>query len=118
MRDHLLAQNAVSKTEYTGPACWGDGGLKCPVGALLKEEVYSTELEGVLINDLLKEEPENWTQSETAMFEALRKSVPELNEQNMKIIAICQEIHDQKRPSDWPRVLKMVSETLFEEKLL
>lgn len=49
---HLLAQNARSLADYNltqGCAYRGENGLKCAIGALIKDEFYLPKLEGLMV---------------------------------------------------------------------
>jgi len=76
-------------------------GLSCAVGILIKEDMYSPEIEGNAIDD-------NFVQ------EAITSSHPDwdMNTKSIIMLQILQKIHDSSGPSTWNKYLQAV-EVLF-----
>lgn len=110
VKAHLLKQNMRSfigcDCQYRGP-----DGLKCAVGALIKDEHYDPEFEGSGVLSL-------------AVLTALQKSgvlEPEYDirrelswptpEKDERIALLCdlQDIHDVHEPPRWPGLLEEIA---------
>ena len=89
---HLLLQNERSVTFSSGCRYRGEDGLKCAIGCLIKDEVYSSDLEG------------NGVQSPDVVA-ALVDSGVKVTPETYELMSRLQEIHDESQPSEWPRLL-------------
>jgi hypothetical protein len=98
---HLLTQNKKSTfpRKYKGPlgdsyyedvcAYRGDNGLKCAVGALIKDECYNSGIETKRVNSDL-------------VLQALECSLEnKLEDEDLKLLTELQYIHDAQDPKDW-----------------
>lgn len=96
---HLRAQG--------GPAIGGGGvcmyrtmdGRKCPVGALIPDDLYRPEMEGRDVTSLSKSSRNDWMDRELGDF--FREHLPMLKE--------VQYIHDAFFPEDWERGFQNVA---------
>lgn len=91
---HLLTQGRKS-VDGNGSLCRyrGCGGLKCAIGVLIPDELYSPELEG----------NPAWSTAvcrAAGLYEGVRH------------LAQClQDVHDEREPDEWRRGLLCVAET-------
>jgi hypothetical protein len=82
-------------------------GLSCAVGILIKEDMYSPEIEGNSIDD-------NFVQ------EAITSSHPDwdMNTKSIIMLQVLQRIHDNSEPSTWNKYLQAVEVLFFTEESL
>lgn len=97
---HLLTQNA--KSLFVDPedgsevcAYRGVDGLKCAVGALIPDELYSPAMENVTVNGLLD-----------LRFEALHEHI-----QHVDLLCDLQSIHDVAEVFEWPCALRSLAKS-------
>ena len=95
---HLLTQNKKSMDSTGGAmrreicAYRGEGGLKCAVGCLIPDELYTPNMEGVDALWIATDHPE-------------LKVVPAFDEAYRALLGDLQTVHDCNPPELWPRVL-------------
>lgn len=98
VKAHLLTQNAkaIHVREDGDEACMyrGPNGTKCAVGCLIKDEFYSTSLEGL---------PASYSEVQ----DALKKSgvTPKALGSGPALITYLQYIHDNHPVEEWPERL-------------
>lgn len=105
VRDHLLKQMKKSKTQ--GPAVTmclyrSPKGLACAVGCLIPDSIYSEDMEGQDIEDLLAEG--SWFGDQ---LDHLRPHV--------ELLMDLQEVHDTNYPSSWKKKLDAVAQKYWLE---
>lgn len=96
---HLLKQGKRAERDYDtiqkGCAYRGQENTKCAVGCLIKDEFYSTKLEGKRVGS-------------DGVVEAIEKSLGyKLNDSDIIFLASLQVIHDTKQPEYWKNSLEM-----------
>jgi len=93
---HLLRQNARSESAttclYRGP-----NGLKCAVGCLIDDAVYSPEIEGFAVKDV------------ACIKSALRKSGVPTGRKAMDLLVNLQVLHDRFQPVLWREELAKIA---------
>lgn len=95
VRDHLLAQGKPATIKGVC-AYRGDDGLKCAVGCLIPDELYSRDLEGQSVQS-------------TDVFKVLtRAGVVESTEQ-ASLLTRLQYVHDVYEPEEWASRLRTVA---------
>jgi hypothetical protein len=102
---HLLTQNKKSihpKSSGNIGTCLyrGPDGLKCAVGAMIPDELYSPTFEGLTISDLAAlDSSENTTTRNRAikLMEYFRKE-----HISIALLRSLQSVHDRYSPVDWP----------------
>lgn len=92
---HLLTQKAVSKDEE-GCVYRGENGLKCAIGVLIPDDVYTSSLEGNTILSVRNLYPEIIEKSGLATV-------------NMYLLDALQTTHDAWDVRSWKVVLKKVA---------
>lgn len=94
VKRHLLKQGARSQDTQEHCLYRGPRGLKCAIGALIKDEFYNPALEDKSAN-----QPE--------VLDALRRSFGLHPSQLMDVFFLSdlQEIHDRVNPSEWKDAL-------------
>lgn len=94
---HLLTQNKKSERPVSAQCLYrGPFDLKCAIGALIKDEVYSHDLEGHRANIF-------------TVRKALKRSgvpVDVESEEDAKFLTDLQDIHDLWEVTMWPRMLR------------
>lgn len=96
VKTHLLTQKRRSVDPEDEYMCLyrGPGGLKCAVGALIKDEEYDPSMEGFPVMD-----PRVKLAVENSLGE-------KLTEENMELLQSLQALHDQYLPFRWPILLE------------
>jgi hypothetical protein len=89
---HLLKQNEQSMTKTNPGLCAyrGAKGLKCAVGCLIPDDMYSSTFEGLGVKDLPPD---------------VRKSCGIMNAGTLQLVDDLQEIHDCSSGRHWPAEL-------------
>lgn len=118
VKAHLLKQNMRSiigcDCQYRGP-----NGLKCAVGALIKDEHYHVNLEGncVLSLEVLTAlqksgvlEPEYDIRRELSWYTTER-------DERVALLCDLQNMHDDREPADWPEKLEAIAKRFAIEAL-
>ena len=106
IRDHLTKQRKVSIVEGLGCAYRGADGTMCAVGCLIKDEHYSTVVEGAAVvsqwrDDKLPEDDDK-NKSIFALKDALTKSLGRVPTAiDMKAMKLWQEYHDGHYFEHW-----------------
>lgn len=93
VKTHLLSQNAKSEDKDTHSCKYrGPGSLKCAVGVLIPNEMYSEMMEGFGVNALVSEFP----------------SLPAMFKENVVLLRALQRVHDGYQPAQWRDMLEGV----------
>lgn len=100
---HLLKQNESSVDEGGG-CLYRSGDLKCAVGVLIPDELYSSDIEGISVGKLYG----------GAYFISARKKVTDwlfttFSENQIKFLTELQDIHDDGLPSEWRELLERLA---------
>lgn len=102
VRDHLLKQNAKSQFE-TENGCFyrGPNGMKCAIGALIKDEFY-------------KEEFNRYSVTAPPVLEMLKNSLnlsigEEFSNQDINFMRELQHVHDCYPVKEWQHQLQIVA---------
>lgn len=107
VKNHLLLQGKRSTMfagpGYTGYMCryrstQGTETLMCAVGCLIKDEHYSTDLEGLLV-------------IEAIVLDALAASGIILDPVTLELLQDLQRLHDNNNPDAWTDELKVIAKT-------
>lgn len=101
---HLLTQGKKSDDKAMG-CRYRHHGLKCAVGALIKDKFYGFDLEGIPLS-LLGENDAN------PVWEACVLSGVKNNSKNEFLLVECQRIHDSLDPIQWEADLRDLAEKL------
>ena len=88
VKTHLLAQNLKSVDADGACVYRGAYGMMCAVGCLIKDEFYSSKIEG------------NAASSAKVHF-ALTQSIGDFSDNADIMLSNLQGIHDEKQPEDW-----------------
>jgi len=100
MVQHLRKQGQKSRNNGCGTCLYrGPDGLKCAIGALIPDELYSKEMEGYTIDRLLINERDR--------FPELSKLFEGIDEQ---LLSDMQDIHDFNEPDQWEYNFKLIAE--------
>jgi hypothetical protein len=100
MVQHLRKQRQKSRNSGCGTCLYrGPDGLKCAVGVLIPDELYSKEMEGQAIDRLLI--------SERNTFPELSKLFDGVNE---LLLDGMQDIHDFHEPDRWESHFKSIAD--------
>ena len=119
---HLLIQKEKSEDfsridQYGKPECRyrNADGLKCAVGCLIPDELYTSIIEGAGVHVLwyYKQNPdlliEHKQESVKALLKILEDQLGELTERNVNLLTRLQGIHDEMKESEWRNELKWVA---------
>ena len=100
---HLLAQGvrSIRKSKMYMCAYRGEGGLRCAVGCLIKDEFYHEDLEGRAMLPDKKEDDH-----QMLLEEALIKSGIDLNSTMTHMLGDLQSLHDTVKPEVWKQRLQ------------
>ena len=105
VRDHLLKQGArsVSVNGYGGCEYRSDDGLKCAVGCLIPDEMYSTRLEGrgVRSEEVIR------VLKNAGVLDGIVYSGR--GDERLNMLDELQNIHDRKTPDVWAEHLNSVA---------
>jgi hypothetical protein len=95
---HLLRQGQKSKKADSNACLYrGPEGLKCAVGILIPDTLYSEKLEDRMVTD-------------SRVWEALEKAGI-VRSRDMEALLVClQVVHDSYRPVNWRAELREVAE--------
>lgn len=101
VKSHLLTQKEKSqaeKVEGDPPMClYRSGSLKCAIGALIKDEFYSSYFEGEPVKH-------------PAVISALEESLGvKISDKNKIFLTDLQEVHDSKLVEEWEYELEKVA---------
>lgn len=104
VKAHLLSQNKKSIIMYgfnTNGICAyrGDNNLQCAVGCLIKDEFYTSKLEGMMMG-----------RSTTLELVLNSSGVPDSSFQMLRNL---QSIHDCQPPELWQEILNKIENVFF-----
>lgn len=100
----LLHQNERS-TAFDGVRCMyrsPDGRLRCAVGWLMPDTIYSPVLEFLGVRDVASHLMERGD-AEAAAFALLLHG-------HHNLLCALQEMHDSRRPDEWPNTLRLIAQ--------
>ena len=98
----LLTQNARSTLGVDSDTCMyrGAGGLKCAVGQLIPDNLYTESMENIGVRDLF------------VMYgDAMSGAGLDQNE-HMLFLSDLQRVHDGNQPSKWRTIYKNIGERM------
>lgn len=106
--NHLLNQKKQSKRHTGNCVYFGPKGLKCAVGALIKEEAYDPLIDSDDEGDISVCSPR--------VLKVLKKSevisshdVRSVNSSRINLLLDLQTVHDELHPNQWKKALNSVA---------
>ena len=104
---HLLTQNYKAEDERGNCSYRTGEGLKCAIGCLIPDELYTSRIEGKLVPCGLF----GFINSvEHQLIEILRKAIGVEDKDDLIFLNELQMIHDCSHPDDWEIKLKAFAE--------
>jgi hypothetical protein len=101
---HLLTQRAVSEDENGSCRLRGDGGRKCAIGSLIRDDLYCFDIEGVGIAYYRHAR-------DGALLRALYASnVNVYDEHIVELLTELEELHDNAHVDEWPQLLEALGQ--------
>ncbi|KIG02410.1 hypothetical protein [Caballeronia concitans] len=99
VREHLLAQRAVSEDDNGSCRLRSAHGRKCAIGSLVRDDVYETDLEGVGISYYRHAQ-------DGKLLRALYASNVNAYDPNVIDLLIeLEQVHDDASVDEWPHLL-------------
>jgi len=96
---HLLIQRAVSEDENGSCRLRGSDGRKCAIGSLIRDDLYSLDIEGVGIAYYRHAR-------DGALLRALYASnVDVYDDHIVELLMELEELHDNTHVDEWPQLL-------------
>lgn len=92
VKNHLLTQKLKSVDADGACVYRGENGMMCAVGCLIKDEFYSSHIEGVSV-------------TASKVHFALTQSIGDIEGITDNMLSCLQRIHDDKQPEDWEAYL-------------
>ena len=97
---HLLTQNAQSKSKTGYCKYRNENGLKCAIGVLIPDEVYSPKYEGTNITSLLE------VHHGARISRYLKKTFNVISYDDYNFCRNLQWVHDDSTPQYWRQYLE------------
>ena len=99
VKKHLLNQKERAMNSHGACSYFNDSGLKCAVGCLIPESLYESTIEGICIEDIIKN---------TDHF----KCNKELEKHDIELLKELQYIHDETPIEIWDYHLMILEEKI------
>jgi len=110
---HMLLQGKQSvfdeRCVYRHP-----DGLKCGLGALITDEAYTPELEGVTIESFLRPDGIEDEKKGPMIISALEKSGIPTDRETLELLDDIQTVHDCHEPDAWKTELQKIADRILE----
>ena len=95
---HLRQQKRPSRSDSSGCLYRGPDGLKCAVGALIPDELYSERMENQNLYNLMREK---------GKFPGLSELFADVD---IQVLSDFQDTHDFNEPARWEQRFKLCAE--------
>jgi hypothetical protein len=111
---HLLTQMKVASNGHN--CCYRVNELSCAIGCLILDELYSTRIEGMGVQDALfvlgRNELDNpiYTEHRSVLFKRILIHSGIDVDKHKELLTELQSIHDEFTPIDWAEQLKLVGQ--------